>query len=72
MSAPLRAVPPAPGAVPLRVHGGRISVGGTIRAIGHRWHPVFTLPYAAWGLRVVIVGSAGSGKSKPGERYLLS
>jgi hypothetical protein len=37
---------PAPGAVPLRVCGGRISVGGTIRAIGQRWHPVFTLPYA--------------------------
>ena len=29
----------APGAVPLLGRGGAIPVGGTIRAIGHRWQP---------------------------------
>ena len=33
----------APGAVPLLARGGKIPVGGTIRAIGHRWDPVFCL-----------------------------
>jgi hypothetical protein len=53
----------APGSVPLLVRGEKIPVGGTIRAIGHRWHPVFTLPYAACGRHMVIVGSTGSGKT---------
>ena len=53
----------APGAVPLRGRGGRIPVGGTIRAIGHRWQPVFTVPYTACGRHMVIVGSTGSGKT---------
>ena len=39
-----RGLTEAPGAVPLLGRGGRIPVGGTIRAIGHRWHPVFSLP----------------------------
>ena len=39
-----RGLTDAPGAVPLLARGGKIPVGGTIRAIGHRWHPVFTLP----------------------------
>ena len=30
----------APGAVPLLARGGQIPVGGTIRAIGHKWQPV--------------------------------
>jgi hypothetical protein len=37
----------ASGAVPLLARGGRIPVGGTIRAIGHPWHPVFALNPAA-------------------------
>jgi hypothetical protein len=53
----------APGAVPLLARGGRIPVGGTIRAIGHRWHPVFALPAAACARHTVIVGATGSGKT---------
>ena len=53
----------APGAVPLLARGGKIPVGGTIRAIGHRWHPVFTLPRAACARHMVIVGATGSGKT---------
>jgi hypothetical protein len=51
----------APGAVPLRGRGGTIPVGGTIRAIGHRWRPVFTLPAAACARHMVIIGATGSG-----------
>ena len=53
----------APGAVPLLGRGGRIPVGGTIRTIGHRWHPVFTLPATACARHMVIVGATGSGKT---------
>ncbi len=53
----------APGAVPLLASRGRIPVGGTIRAVGHRWHPVFTVPYSACGRHMVIVGATGSGKT---------
>ena len=53
----------APGAVPLLARGGRIPVGGTIRAIGHRWHPVFSLPFTACARHMVVVGSTGSGKT---------
>jgi hypothetical protein len=52
----------APGAVPL-ARGGKIPVGGTIRAIGHRWHPVFTLPATACARHMVVVGATGSGKT---------
>jgi hypothetical protein len=53
----------APGAVPLLARKGKIPVGGTIRAIGHRWHPVFTLPSAACARHMVVVGATGSGKT---------
>jgi hypothetical protein len=53
----------APGAVPLLARGGRIPVGGTIRAIGHRWHPVFTIPAEACARHMVIIGATGSGKT---------
>jgi hypothetical protein len=53
----------APGAVPLTGRGGKIPVGGTIRAVGHRWHPVFTLAPEACARHMVIVGSTGSGKT---------
>ena len=53
----------APGAVPLLARGGLIPVGGTIRAIGHRWHPVLALPAAACARHMVIVGATGSGKT---------
>ena len=53
----------APGAVPLLGRGGQIPVGGTIRSIGHRWHPVFTIPAAACARHMVIVGATGSGKT---------
>ena len=58
-----RGLTAAPGAVPLLGRGGRIPVGGTIRAIGHRWHPVFTIPAAACARHMVIVGATGSGKT---------
>ena len=53
----------APGAVPLLGRGGKIPVGGTIRAVGHRWDPVFALPSEACTRHMVIVGATGSGKT---------
>jgi hypothetical protein len=53
----------APCAVPLLARGNKIPVGGTIRAIGHPWHPVFTLEPGALARHMVIVGSTGSGKT---------
>jgi len=58
-----RGLTAAPGAVPLLARGGQIPVGGTIRAVGHRWHPVFAVPSSACGRHMVIVGSTGSGKT---------
>jgi hypothetical protein len=52
----------APGSVPL-ARGGQIPVGGTIRAIGHRWHPVLAIPHGRCGRHMVIVGATGSGKT---------
>ena len=51
----------APGSVPLLTRGERITVGGTIRAVGHRWHQVFTVAPAACARHMVIVGATGSG-----------
>jgi len=59
-----RGLTEAPGAVPLLARRRRIPVGGTIRTIGHRWHPVFTLPASALGRHMVIVGATGSGNPK--------
>jgi len=53
----------APGAVPLLAGKGKIPVGGTIRAIGHRWRPVFTIPATACARHMVVVGATGSGKT---------
>jgi hypothetical protein len=53
----------APGAVPLLGRGGKIPVGGTIRAIGHHWHPVFALPATACARHMIIVGATGTGKT---------
>jgi len=58
-----RGLTAAPGAVPLLARGGLIPVGGTIRAIGHRWRPVLALPAAACARHMVIVGATGSGKT---------
>jgi hypothetical protein len=58
-----RGLAEAPGAVPLLARGGKIPVGGTIRAIGHRWDPVFALPAAALTRHTVIIGATGSGKT---------
>jgi hypothetical protein len=52
----------APGAVPLLAQGGKIPVGGTIRTIGHRSHPIFTLPATACARHMAVVGTIGSGK----------
>jgi len=53
----------APGNVPLLARRDRIPVGGTIRAIGAPWQPVFTIPAAACTRHMVIVGATGSGKT---------
>ena len=53
----------APGAVPLLGAGRRIPVGGTIRTVGHRWRPVFTVPFSACARHMVIVGATGCGKT---------
>jgi hypothetical protein len=53
----------APGSVPLLTRRGTIPIGGTIRAVGCRWQPVFTVPAAACGRHMVIVGATGSGKT---------
>jgi hypothetical protein len=58
-----RGLAAAPGAVPLLAGSGKIPVGGTIRAVGHRWHPVFSVPDTACARHMVIVGSTGSGKT---------
>jgi hypothetical protein len=58
-----KALTEAPGAVPLLARGGKTPVGATIRTIGHRWHPVFTLPAGACARHMVIVGATGSGKT---------
>ena len=38
-------------------------MGATIRAVGHRWHPVLTVPYRAMGRHQVVIGASGSGKT---------
>jgi hypothetical protein len=53
----------APGAVPLLDRNGNIPVGGTIRAVGHRWDPVFALSAEALTRHMVIIGATGSGKT---------
>ena len=58
-----RGVTAAPGAVPLLARGGAIPVGGTIRAVGHRWRRVFAIPSSACARHMVVVGSTGSGKT---------
>jgi hypothetical protein len=58
-----KALTAAPGAVPLLARDRRIPVGATIRAVGHRWHPVFTVPHTACARHMVIVGATGSGKT---------
>ena len=53
----------APGSVPLTNGQGRVVMGATIRAVGHRWHPVHAIPYTAMGRHQVVLGSSGSGKT---------
>ncbi len=53
----------AQGLVPLLARHGRIPVGGTIRSIGHRWHPVFSVPSTACARHMVVIGATGSGKT---------
>ena len=53
----------APGTVPLLARGGRIPVGGTIRAVACKWRPVLTVPASACGRHMVIIGATGAGKT---------
>jgi hypothetical protein len=56
-----KGVTDAPGAVPLARQGEKIPVGATIRAVGCRWDPVFTLPAAACARHMVIIGATSHG-----------
>jgi len=51
----------APGSVPLLTRKQAIPIGGTIRAIGRKWQPVFTIPAAACARHMVIIGATGHG-----------
>ena len=53
----------APGTVPLTNARGRIVMGATIRAVGHRWHPTLAVPAGAMGRHQVVIGASGSGKT---------
>jgi hypothetical protein len=53
----------APGTFPLVTRDGRIVMGATIRAVGHRWRPVLAVPWQAMSRHQVIIGSSGSGKT---------
>jgi hypothetical protein len=53
----------APGTVPLADRHGRVVMGATIRAVGHRWRPVLVVPYQAMGRHQVVIGASGSGKT---------
>jgi hypothetical protein len=53
----------APGAAPLADAHGRVVMGATIRAVGHRWRPVLTVPHTAMGRHQVVIGASGSGKT---------
>jgi hypothetical protein len=53
----------APGTFPLTSRDGRIIMGATIRAVGHRWRPVTAIPYQAMERHQVVIGSSGSGKT---------
>ena len=58
-----RARAAAPGTVPLIDGGGRVVMGATIRAVGHRWRPVLAVPHTAMGRHQVVIGASGSGKT---------
>jgi hypothetical protein len=53
----------APGSVPLVDRRGRVVMGATIRAVGHRWRPALAVPYRAMGRHQVVIGASGSGKT---------
>jgi hypothetical protein len=53
----------APGTFPLATSTGRVVMGATIRAVGHRWRPVCAVPFAAMGRHQVVIGSSGCGKT---------
>jgi hypothetical protein len=49
--------------MPLADRHGRVVMGATIRAVGHRWQPTLAIPHTAFGRHQVIIGSSGSGKT---------
>jgi hypothetical protein len=53
----------APGTFPLADRRGRVVMGATIRAVGHRWQPVTAVPYHAMSRHQVIIGASGCGKT---------
>ena len=57
------AVNNAPGSVPLLIGDDQIPVGATIRTVGHRWRRVLSVPAAACGRHMVVIGATGMGKT---------
>jgi hypothetical protein len=53
----------APGMFPLADPRGRVVMGATIRAVGHRWRPVTAIPYTLMGSHQVVIGATGCGKT---------
>jgi hypothetical protein len=53
----------APGLVPLLTRKKAIPIGGTIRAVGCPWQPIFALPATACNRHMVIIGATGSRKT---------
>ena len=58
-----RAVGAAPGAVPLLRHNDGVRIGAVIRTVGHRPHPIATIPYERLRSHQVVIGTTGTGKT---------
>ena len=58
-----RALIAAPGSLPLRSGDGRVAVGATIRAVGHRAGVAAAIPYERLRSHQVVIGSTGTGKT---------
>jgi hypothetical protein len=58
-----RALIAAPGSLPLLSGDGRVAVGATIRAVGHRAGVAAAIPYERLRSHQVVIGSTGTGKT---------
>jgi hypothetical protein len=55
----------APGSVPLLSRDGSVVAGATIRAVRHAARPLAALPYPRLRSHQVVLGTTGTGKTKP-------